>query len=304
MCRSTSRVPADYRKITLYLLRRGKQKQTHDRYVLVSNQHPKILPNVSQRRHASPHLTARDGLPQYDNLTHLTIPHSKLCVSDQVVEAFSEAFEKSRFSSLSNLVLGASGLSGKFSQLLKSGCPTLRVLNFQTNLYVKEDEDCWKRLLPQLESVTVGDKSSSFGYYGKSLATLSHVEMDASSTLDFTQAMIACKFPHVTHLDLVQKSLFWGGDHIHKLLSVGSLPSLSHLSMRKTKICTVAFEKKLLQNETVRNLRHFHLSDLQLGSVSPFFRSNKGFPIYRAWPLVDDASDTHRTCAFWPKHVT
>ena len=40
----------------------------------------------------------------------------------------------------------------------------------------------------------------------------------------------------------------------------------------------VAFEEKLLQNETVRNLRHFHLSDLQLGSVSHFFRSNKGFP--------------------------
>ena len=128
----------------------------------------------------------------------------------------------------------------------------------------------------------MGDKSSSYGYYGNSLAALSHVEMDASSTLAFTQAMIACKFPHVTHLDLVQKSLCWGDDHIHKLLSVGSLPSLTNLSLRKKNICSVSFEEKLLQNETVRNLRHFHLSDLQLGSVSHFFRSNKGFPNLRS----------------------
>ena len=262
----------------IYFVGGNKSKPMIDMFLFPTNIRKLYL--VSRKGDMRPrtYLTARDGFPQYDNLTHLTIPDSKLCISDQVVEAFSEAFEKSRFSSLSNLVLGASGLSGKFSQLLKSGCPTLRVLNFQTNLYAKEDEDCWKRLLPQLESVTVGDKSSSFGYYGNSLATLSHVEMDASSTLAFTQAMIASKFPHITHLDLVQKSLCWGDDHIHKPLSVGSLPSLSHLSMRKTKICTVAFEEKLLQNETVRNLRHFHLSDLQLGSVSPFFRSNKGFP--------------------------
>ena len=189
-----------------------------------------------------------------------------------------EAFEKRRFSSLSHLVLGTSGFSGKFSQLLKSGCPTLRVLNFQSNCYVKEDEGCWKQLLPQLQSITVDTKSSSFECPCESLATLSHVEIDnASSGFAFTQAMKECKFPQVTYLALSQIPSTINDNFICELLSKGSLPSLTHLSIRG-KGSSETFVQKLSQNEIVHDLIHFHLSGFPLGTVLYFFHSNKGFP--------------------------
>ena len=254
----------------IYFVGGNKSKPMIDMSLFPTNIRKLYLVSRKGDMHPRTYLTARDGFPQYDNLTHLAIPDSKLCVSDQVVEAFSEAFEKSRLSSLSNLVLGASGLSRKFSKLLKSGCPTLRVLNFQSNSYVKEDEGCWKELLPQLKSIAVDTKSSSFECPGESLTTLSCVENDnASSGSAFT--------PHVTYLGLPQIPSTLNDAEIYDLLNIGSLPSLTHLSIRG-KGGSKTFVQKLSQNEIVRNLIHFHLSGLHAFTMSYFFHSNKGFP--------------------------
>ena len=266
------------RSCCIYFLAGNKSKPMIDISLFPRNAQKLYLMSRDSGMHPWNHLTAREGIPQLENLTHLTIPDSKLCISDEVVEAFSEAFEKRRFSSLSHLVLGAPGLSGKFSQLLKSGCPTLRVLNFQSNSYVKEDEGCWKELLPQLKSITVDTKSSSFECPGESLTNLSCVEMDnASSGSAFTQAMKDCKFPHVTYLGLSQIPSTLNDAEIYDLLNIGSLPSLTHLSIRE-KGGSETFVQKLSQNEIVRSLTHFHLSGFPLGTVSYFFHSNKGFP--------------------------
>ena len=262
----------------IYFIAGTKSKPMIDISLFPRNAQKLYLMSRDSGMHPWNHLTAREGIRQVENLTHLTIPDSSLCISDQVVDAFSEAFEKRRFSSLSHLVLGAPGLSGKFSQLLKSGCPTLRVLNFQSNSYVKEDEGCWKELLPQLKSITVDTKSSSFECPGESLTTLSCVDIDnASSGSAFTQAMRDCKFPHVTYLGLSQIPSTLNDAEIYDLLNIGSLPSLTHLSIRG-KGGSETFVQKLSQNEIVRNLIHFHLSGLHVFTMSYFFHSNKGFP--------------------------
>ena len=132
--------------------------------------------------------------------------------------------------------------------------------------------------MPHLESVAVGNKSSSFECPGESLTHLSRVEIDnVSSGSAFTQAMKECKFPHVTYFGLYQIPSAIDDGHIFELLSKGSLPSLTQLSVRANR-GSETFVQKLSQNEIVHHLIHFHLSGFPLGTVSYFFHSNKGFP--------------------------
>ena len=228
-------------------------------------------------RHPWTDLTAWNGIPQWKKLTHLSIPDSKFCTSDQVVKAFSEAFEQRRFPSLRHLSLGVSGLSGKFSQLLKSGCPSLRVLKFLNSFYVRDDKFCWKELLPQLESVTVGDNSYSFKFPSESVTSLSHVELDVASDSEFTKAIKECKLQNITHLELFMIWLSWADGHIHEILNNRTFPSLTHLSVTE-KQGSQSFVEKLFRNETVQNLRHFHLSGFNKCTLLHFFNSSKGFP--------------------------
>ena len=125
------------RSCCIYLIAGNKSKPMIDISLFPRNAQKLYLMSRKGGMNPCTDLTAREGIPQLQNLTHLTIPDSKLCIGDQVIEAFSDALEKGRFSSLAHLVLRASSLSGKFSKLLKSGMPHLTRSQFPNQLICK-----------------------------------------------------------------------------------------------------------------------------------------------------------------------
>ena len=227
-------------------------------------------------------LTARDGATLWPNLTHLFLPDSNFCISNKFVETLSEAIRGNKIPRLTHLTLEHRHLAGKFSQLLGSGCPSLRELNFRENLFVRTDESCWKELdlLSQLSSLNIGDRFDNFQCFDNDMKNIRHLNLTSPyiwKNGSFLKALSDGKFSGVTELKVWDCAYSFCDS-----VDIASLPALTHLSL-----------EGISDKTTDDVLNHaWGLHGLCIsgnagmgGRVFRLFRDGRGFPSLRSLGL-------------------